>query len=134
MKEIMEHELSGVHDPEIVGCVLHFAGNVMGHATGGAGAGFVLSDDYGGGKAGIMPVQIRSSAIVPARHQLEGVTENQANYVGLIIALAEALEMTRDGCPISARQVSAEDFFRLDALLFTAMAWIFIPAYCFAIP
>ena len=33
-----------------------------------------------------------------------------------------------------ARHDSAEDFSRLDALLFTAMAWIFIPAYCFAIP
>ena len=33
-----------------------------------------------------------------------------------------------------ARQDSAEDFSRLDALLFTAMAWIFIPAHCFAIP
>ena len=33
-----------------------------------------------------------------------------------------------------ARQVSAEDFSRLGALFFTAMAWIFIPAYCFALP
>ena len=33
-----------------------------------------------------------------------------------------------------ACQDSAEDFPRLDALLFTAMAWILIPAYCFAIP
>ena len=33
-----------------------------------------------------------------------------------------------------ARHDSAEDFSRLDALLFTAMAWIFIPAYCFALP
>ena len=33
-----------------------------------------------------------------------------------------------------ARQDSAEHFSRLGALLFTAMAWIFIPAYCFAIP
>ena len=31
-----------------------------------------------------------------------------------------------------ARRDSAEDFCRLGALLFTAMAWIFIPAYCFA--
>ena len=31
-----------------------------------------------------------------------------------------------------ARRDSAEDFSRLDALLFTAMAWSFIPAYCFA--
>ena len=36
--------------------------------------------------------------------------------------------------PRQARQDSAEDFSRLNALLFTAMAWIFIPAYCFAIP
>ena len=28
----------------------------------------------------------------------------------------------------------AEDFCRLGALLFTATAWIFIPAYCFAVP
>jgi len=34
---------------------------------------------------------------------------------------------------VRARQDSAEDFSRLDALLFTAMAWIFIPAYRFAI-
>ena len=34
----------------------------------------------------------------------------------------------------SARRDSAEDFSRLNALLFTAMAWIFIPAYCFAVP
>ena len=33
-----------------------------------------------------------------------------------------------------ARHDSAEDFSRLDALLFTAMAWIFIPAYCSANP
>ena len=30
--------------------------------------------------------------------------------------------------------ILAEDFSRLDALLFTAMAWIFIPAHCFALP
>ena len=34
-------------------------------------------------------------------------------------------------CDQSARQDSAEDFSRLNALLFTAVAWIFIPAYCF---
>ena len=33
-----------------------------------------------------------------------------------------------------ARQDSAEDFSRLNALLCTATDWIFIPAYCFAIP
>ena len=33
-----------------------------------------------------------------------------------------------------ARLVSAEDFSRLGALLFTVTAWIFIPAYCFAVP
>ena len=33
-----------------------------------------------------------------------------------------------------ARQDSAEHFCRLGALLFTATAWIFIPAYCFALP
>ena len=33
-----------------------------------------------------------------------------------------------------ARRDSAEDFSRLGALLFTAMAWIFIPTHCFAIP
>ena len=38
-------------------------------------------------------------------------------------------------CPPLARQDSAEDFSRLDALrLFTAMDRIFIPAYCFALP
>ena len=31
-----------------------------------------------------------------------------------------------------ARHDSAEDFSRLNALLCTAMGWIFIPAYCFA--
>ena len=35
---------------------------------------------------------------------------------------------------LDARRDSAEDFSRLDALLFfTAMAWIFIPAYCIAL-
>ena len=38
-----------------------------------------------------------------------------------------------DGDARAARQDSAEDFSRLGALLFTAMAWIFIPAYCFAV-
>ena len=33
-----------------------------------------------------------------------------------------------------ARRDSAEHFSRLDALLFTATVWIFIPAYCFAVP
>ena len=33
-----------------------------------------------------------------------------------------------------ARRDSAEDFSRLNALLFTAMAWIFIPAHRFALP
>ena len=37
-------------------------------------------------------------------------------------------------CPTWARHDSADDFSRLNALLFTAMDWIFIPAYCFAIP
>ena len=35
---------------------------------------------------------------------------------------------------IIARRDSAEDFCRLKAPCCTAMAWIFIPAYCFAIP
>ena len=34
----------------------------------------------------------------------------------------------------AARRDSAEDFGRLDALLFTATAGILIPAYCVAIP
>ena len=34
----------------------------------------------------------------------------------------------------TARHDSAEPFFRLNAPLFTATAWILIPAYCFAIP
>ena len=33
-----------------------------------------------------------------------------------------------------ARHDSAEDFCRLNALLCTAVGWIFIPAYCFALP
>ena len=33
-----------------------------------------------------------------------------------------------------ARRDSAEHFSRLNALLFTATDWIFIPAHCFAIP
>ena len=33
-----------------------------------------------------------------------------------------------------ARRDSAEYFSRLNALLFTAMGWIFIPAHCFAVP
>ena len=33
-----------------------------------------------------------------------------------------------------ARRDSAEDFCRLKAPCCTAMAWIFIPAYCFALP
>ena len=35
---------------------------------------------------------------------------------------------------IYARRDSAEDFSRLGALLFTATTWIFIRAYCFAVP
>ena len=35
---------------------------------------------------------------------------------------------------VLARRDSAEDFSRLSALLFTATDWIFIPAYCFALP
>ena len=35
---------------------------------------------------------------------------------------------------IWARHGSAEDFSPLNALLCTTMAWILIPAYCFAIP
>ena len=35
---------------------------------------------------------------------------------------------------VTARQGSAEHVSRLKALHCTAMAWIFIPAYCFAIP
>ena len=42
----------------------------------------------------------------------------------------------RAGINFNARRTvySADDFCRLDALLFIAMAWIFIPAHCFAIP
>ena len=36
-------------------------------------------------------------------------------------------------CCLVARRDSAEDFSRLNALLFTATGWIFIPANCFAI-
>ncbi len=38
------------------------------------------------------------------------------------------------GDDVPARRDSAEDFSRLNALLCTAMGWIFIPAYCFAVP
>ena len=38
---------------------------------------------------------------------------------------------TSDQLPVA---ILVEHFSRLGALLFTAMAWIFIPAYCFAIP
>ena len=45
-----------------------------------------------------------------------------------------AAHCVNDG-DLDARQDSAEDFSRLNALLFTATpAWIFIPAYCFANP
>ncbi len=43
------------------------------------------------------------------------------------------LSRKRNGKP-PARHDSAEDFSRLNALLFTAMGLIFIPAYCFAVP
>ena len=36
--------------------------------------------------------------------------------------------------PKARRDLSADDFSRLNALLFTAMAWMFIPAHCFAVP
>mgnify|MGYP002039486777 CR=1 FL=1 len=52
--------------------------------------------------------------------------------------LARALEdpnlLRQSMRAMRARQDSAENFSRLDALLFTATAWIFIPAYCFAVP
>ena len=41
---------------------------------------------------------------------------------------------TNTGCEYEARHDSAEDFCRLKAPCFTAVDWIFIPAYCFAIP
>ena len=47
-------------------------------------------------------------------------------------ALAEGLR-ANDSVYRLARQDSAEDFSRLGALLFTAMAWIFIPAHCFVV-
>ena len=49
-------------------------------------------------------------------------------------AAARAVTENHNQYTRPARQDSAEDFSRLDALLFTAMAWIFIPAYCFALP
>ena len=45
-----------------------------------------------------------------------------------------ALQCLSNTVNLTARHDSAEDFSRLGALLFTAMGWIFIPAYCFAIP
>ena len=48
--------------------------------------------------------------------------------IGLNVAFRE------DAHPDKARRDSAEDFCRLKARRCKAMAWIFIPAYCFAIP
>ena len=53
------------------------------------------------------------------------------NLLGEVAILGLALSPV-DDC--TARHDSAEDCSRLGALLFTAMAWIFIPAHCFANP
>ena len=57
----------------------------------------------------------------------------QAAYccAGLLYNAASAWRV-RNGRP--ARRDSAKDFSRLNALCFTAMGWILIPAYCFAVP
>ena len=62
-----------------------------------------------------------------ARKQPKRFVEEEAPVTP--VKLPEPLRRTK----LLARQDSAEDFSRLDALLFTSVAWIFIPAYCFAI-
>ena len=50
------------------------------------------------------------------------------------MAAATAAVKSRLYVSLQARHDSAEDFSRLKAPCCTAMDWIFIPAYCFAIP
>ena len=68
-----------------------------------------------------MPAKKRGKSPAPKKKKKAKAKKKARTKAGLI---ADAL----------ARHDSAEDFSRLDALLFTAMAWIFIPAYCFARP
>ena len=46
--------------------------------------------------------------------------------------LESAFQKAKAARDAEARHDSAEDFSRLNALLCTAMGWVFIPAYCFA--
>ena len=46
----------------------------------------------------------------------------------------EAVDVQGNQIMTGARQGSAEHFSRLNARCCTAMAWIFIPVYCFAVP
>ena len=65
------------------------------------------------------------------------VKENVVMYSkGHLLMTEDSLEEGTNLCATCwARHDSAEDFSRLGgALLFTATGWIFIPAYCFAIP
>ena len=58
---------------------------------------------------------------------------NAFSVLALFNAARFPLSVLAVATRFTARRDSAEDFSRLDALIFTAMAWIFIPAYCFAI-
>ena len=49
-------------------------------------------------------------------------------------AISREFAFARDVINTLARQDSAEDISRLNVQRCTAMAWIFIPAYCFAVP
>ena len=73
----------------------------------------------------VMPGYIKGTATFLLR-DCKGCS---VSYNPAFVAQGEVMRGYRTG-----RLVSAEDFSRLDALLFTAAAWIFIPAYCFALP
>ena len=60
----------------------------------------------------------------PARHNVGNLVDDLATgRIDFIIHSGD-----------HARRDSADHFSRLNALFFTAMAWVFIPAYCFALP
>ena len=56
------------------------------------------------------------------------------HYSKATVGSIEGIFAKRIDAGIPARQDSAEDFSRLNALLCTATDWIFIPAYCSALP
>ena len=70
--------------------------------------------------------------------EFDGMVSGNAVFLGVLgtiiyyYVLVPALsgDVFGDATRTIARD-SAEHFSRLDALLFTAVAWIFIPAYCF---